>query len=57
MTTVVPQRMCVVAVVGGGYGDTMGLQAVNITVMFVVRYLRNTTKKPSICSKLCTNNY
>lgn len=29
-------------VVSGGYGDEMGLRAVNITVTFMVRYLCNT---------------
>lgn len=56
MTLVLRQRMRAVVVVSGGYGDEMGLQAVNITVMFVVRYLQNPSKKSSICSKLCIND-
>lgn len=32
-------RMRALVVVSGGYGDEMGVSAVNVTVMFAVRYL------------------
>lgn len=56
MTTVALQRMRALVVVSGGYGDELGPGAVNITVMFVVRYLLNTRKKSFVGSKYYTDN-
>lgn len=45
--------MSALVVVSGGYGDVVG--AVNITVMFVVRYLCNIHKNTSVYSKMYSN--
>lgn len=47
--------MSPLVVVSGGYGDVVGLRAVNITVMFVVRYLCNIHKNTFVYSKMYSN--